>query len=96
MTITNQDRPKGAAGHILAILSTLSDGGRIALSLESIATKSGYSVPTVRMAIRRLENDRYILRHCNSARQPTSYEVLADRVRRALLAGELIGLIKEI
>lgn len=92
-----EPRPKGAAGHVLALLIEKADPeGRVTMSLLDLAVESGYTVQTIQTAVRNLEANRYVFRHQPDPRRATCYELVPGQLRRAIIAGELVGLLQPL
>lgn len=96
MLPATEPRPRGADGIILGVLAEVAEDGRARISLVDLAAASGYTVPTVQAAVRRLEARRYVIRSQPCPRRPTEYEIVPPQLRRTIIAGELVGLIAAV
>lgn len=78
--------PRGAAGHVLAFLSTNAVDGRYSGSLLTIAVETGYSLTCVTRAIRQLQAEYWITIECPGRPcRPASYALVAPARRFARL-----------
>jgi len=85
---------RGSAASILEILSKHADNQHVTISLRDLSILSGYCVPSVSMAIRKLEIHRYISKESHG-RLPASYIILPESQRYSIIARELMSLLEK-
>jgi hypothetical protein len=82
--------PRGAAGHVLAFLTTNAVDGRYSGSLLTIAIETGYSMTCVARALRQLQADYWVTVVCPGGPcRPACYELVPQVAR-------VVGLLDRI
>lgn len=87
---------RGADGYVFAEIQKRMAGASFAeISLSGFAVETGYSIPAICAALKRLERRRHIERLAPAGpRRAARYTVVPVERRHAILAAEYAGLIK--
>lgn len=80
---------RGADGHILKLITDLMVGREyLDMSISDLVVESGYSIPTVHVAVRRLECAFFLRREIHGSR-PTRYRLIPHAERVQILVQRL-------
>lgn len=83
---------RGSQDRVLQVLAEMVKIGRNNLSYLDLSVESGYSLESVRCAVRNLEDQHYIRVTRGGPRCPNCYEIVSERDRRAYSIAQLMGL----
>ena len=85
---------RGAQDRVLRVLLAKIMDGCHDLSYLDLSIESGYSMESVRCAIRDLEHKHYIRVIRGGPRRRNRYEVLSEEQRRMYSVAQLVGLLQ--